>query len=84
MPSLIACPNCGEFDYHKSHIRNMLENIRKTVLHQRPYRCHSCDFRGWVLVRVAGNKISTKRAGLYITVLIISIILGLIVGSAIN
>ena len=84
MPSLIACPNCGQHDYHKSHIKNIVERIRKYILHQRPYRCHDCNYRGWVLVKVERVKLSTRKAILYISVLLISIILGLIAGSTLN
>lgn len=84
MPSLLACPNCGEFEYHKSHSRNIFERIRKTFLHQRPYRCHNCNFRGWILIKVATANLSTKNVVLYFSVLIISIVVGLIVGSSIN
>ena len=84
MPSLLACPKCGEYDYHNSHTRNIIERIRKIVLHQRPYRCHSCNYRGWIIVKVVGTKVSSKSVFFYVSILIISIIIGLIIGSTIN
>jgi hypothetical protein len=42
------CPSCGEFSLHRSHARNMAESLRKKLSSKRIFRCHECDWRGWV------------------------------------
>lgn len=43
-----ACPRCGVMNLHRSHSRNLGEKLRKFTTLRRPYRCHSCGWRGWV------------------------------------
>lgn len=42
------CPSCGEFALHRSHARTLYEGLRKKVTSKRIFRCHDCDWRGWV------------------------------------
>lgn len=43
-----ACPRCGKMNLHRSHSRDLGEKLRKFTTLRRPYRCHSCGWRGWV------------------------------------
>ena len=41
------CPKCKSEDIHRSHVRSKWENWRKQITLRRPFRCHSCGWRGW-------------------------------------
>jgi len=43
------CPACSSNDIHRSQTRSRVENIRKAVSFRRPYRCHACTWRGWLV-----------------------------------
>jgi len=74
MPSIIPCPKCGEYAFHKSHTKNTYERIRKRILNQRPYRCHSCGYRAWIARNILKPKITSKQILIYISVFIISLL----------
>jgi len=80
----LTCPNCGAADYYKSHTRNVYEKLRKAILHQRPYRCHLCDHRGWVSFETYVAGFSKQHTTLYFVVVLISILLGIIAGTTMN
>lgn len=42
------CPVCGRSALFRSHCRNLFERIRKNMTSRRAYRCHNCDWRGWL------------------------------------
>ena len=84
MTSFLPCPKCGDYDYHKSHTRNGFEYLRQIILPQRPYRCHNCNYRGWIFVKTDRKKLSTKTILLYLGVFVISVLVGLIIGSSIK
>ncbi len=42
------CPQCGEYEFHRSRARSKWEEFRKEYTQKRPYRCHSCNFRVWI------------------------------------
>ncbi|MCB2206146.1 hypothetical protein KQI65_15495 [bacterium] len=42
------CPKCNAEALHRSHTHTVLEEKRKHVSTKRPYRCHECDWRGWL------------------------------------
>ncbi len=44
----ILCPSCGEYSLYRSHSRTMAEAIRKKLTSKRTYRCHKCNWRGWL------------------------------------
>ncbi|MCZ7558038.1 MAG: hypothetical protein M5R41_16680 [Bacteroidia bacterium] len=44
-----GCPNCNEFNLYRSRSRNLGEFLRKKFTNKRPYRCHTCGWRGWVI-----------------------------------
>lgn len=78
MPSMIPCPKCGEYSYHKSHNKNTYEIVRKRFFQQRPYRCHSCGFRGWVSRSALKPRITRKQILIYIGVFIVAILFSMI------
>ncbi len=43
------CPACGSTDIHRSHAKSPVEHVRKSISPKRPYRCHACNWRGWLL-----------------------------------
>ena len=43
-----ACPACGEYALYRSRARNLGESLRKKLGTSRPFRCHSCGWRGWM------------------------------------
>jgi FlaA1/EpsC-like NDP-sugar epimerase len=45
----LLCPICDSPQVHRSHPRSQLEEWRKSHSQKRPYRCHVCDWRGWLL-----------------------------------
>jgi hypothetical protein len=54
MPNI--CPKCGKFSLHRSHTSNTAEQVIKTFLPIRPYRCGECKWRGWRLKERTVNK----------------------------
>jgi len=43
------CPACASTDIHRSRIKSRTEHMRKSFSPKRPYRCHACNWRGWLL-----------------------------------
>jgi hypothetical protein len=41
------CPRCGGHDLHHSRLRNWVEKTRGRLTGFVPFRCHTCDWRGW-------------------------------------
>jgi hypothetical protein len=42
-----TCPTCQGSDVHRSHARSFAERMRKSMTHERLFRCHGCGWRGW-------------------------------------
>ncbi len=42
------CPKCNAEALHRSHAHSTLEEKRKKLSSKRPYRCHECEWRGWL------------------------------------
>jgi uncharacterized protein with PIN domain len=42
----VACPRCNG-KVHHSRPRSWLERLRRRVTRRVPYRCHTCNWRGW-------------------------------------
>ena len=78
MPSMIPCPSCGKYRYHKSHTRNIYERMRRLLLRQSPYRCHECGYRGWVSKSLLKKKTTLKEFLLYLVIFIIAVLVGMI------
>lgn len=41
------CPNCGNH-LHRSHSRGLSAKLIKGFLRLKLYRCHECNWRGWL------------------------------------
>lgn len=78
MPSLIPCPKCNEYSFHKSHTKNLYEKLRKRFLRQQPYRCHNCGFRDWIAKSILKPKPTAKQFVVYIFVFILAILFSLL------
>ena len=46
------CPKCNSKDLRRSQTRSRWEQWRKAVTGKRPYRCRTCQWRGWKKVAV--------------------------------
>lgn len=79
MPSMIPCPKCGEYSFHKSHTRNSYERFIKKVFRRRPYRCHDCGYRGWISSSALKPKLTLKQLMIYFGVFIIAIIFSMFI-----
>jgi len=42
-----TCPACGSHRVFKSKTRTAFERYRRQFTTKRPYRCHTCNWRGW-------------------------------------
>ncbi len=41
------CPECGNH-LHRSRSHNLREKLIRTFSRLKMYRCHKCDWRGWL------------------------------------
>jgi hypothetical protein len=73
------CPKCEEFTLHRSHSQNALEQVIKTLLPLRPYRCSACQWRGWRLrERGTVNKSKALKTFIfYLSVFLLSLFFAL-------
>jgi len=78
MPSMISCPKCGEYSFHKSHTKSFYEKTRKKIFRQQPYRCHKCGYRSWVARSILKPKPSPKRILIYVGVFLLAIIFSML------
>ncbi len=42
------CPQCGSEKIYRSRHRNRIEAWRKSISRKRVFRCHVCNWRGWL------------------------------------
>jgi len=42
-----TCPACGSHRVFRSKTRTAFERYRRQFTTKRPYRCHTCNWRGW-------------------------------------
>ena len=66
------CPQCSSDNIHRSRHRNRFEAWRKSIFHQRLYRCHDCGWRGWL--KIASDNTNTSPHYKFSTWLIIVIV----------
>ncbi len=45
---MLTCPKCETNNVHRSRARGCWESWRRLLTRRRPFRCHNCDWRGWV------------------------------------
>jgi hypothetical protein len=43
----MECSRCGSLRVFPSRVRGGLERIRSRLTDKQPYRCHTCNWRGW-------------------------------------
>ena len=73
-----TCPKCGKFSLHRSHTQNAAEQLIKTFLPIRPYRCGHCKYRGWRFKeRVINKNRVVKNLILYSIVFVVAILFAL-------
>jgi FlaA1/EpsC-like NDP-sugar epimerase/predicted RNA-binding Zn-ribbon protein involved in translation (DUF1610 family) len=48
------CPDCSSRDVRRSHARPRIRDRWKSLSQKRPYRCHACGWRGWLLREPSG------------------------------
>ena len=46
--SAITCPSCGAPDVYRSRARSIPQRVKKSLSQQRLFRCHACNWRGWM------------------------------------
>ncbi len=75
MQAPYPCPQCGQYKLYRSRSRNHIETLIKVILPYKTYRCHACNWRGWISKRKASGKGSLlKSVVFYICVFIIAVI----------
>jgi len=42
------CPKCNAPALHRSSVKTQIERVRRNLSEKRKYRCHSCDWHGWM------------------------------------
>jgi hypothetical protein len=55
VPAPLLCPACGKASIHHSRPRSWFERVRRRVTGLVPFRCHSCNWRGWRNEFTAGS-----------------------------
>ena len=45
--SPFGCPACHSYAIYRSKLRGF-ERLKKFFTNERPYRCHDCNWRGWL------------------------------------
>ena len=75
----MICPHCGKTErVHRSHARGTIENFIKTVTPYKIYRCHDCNWRGWVIPGTHGTKLSSHSYKAAILVFITGLLFGVL------
>lgn len=82
----VFCPVCGH-NIHRSHSRGVPEKTIRVVTGYKVYRCHECDWRGWVYkkkVRDRRKMVQTTLALLVVLAIVIVMTLYVVdrIGSA--
>jgi hypothetical protein len=82
----LNCPSCGDYSLEKSRSRSQFEKIVKVLTPLRTYRCHHCNWRGWIskrrvmsepsLLRIAATAVGWLLLALVLGVLLANFIFG--------
>ena len=76
MQAPTPCPKCGEFNLYRSRSRSHIEKAIKIFLPMRTYRCHDCNWRGWMNKRkMAGKRSLMQSILIYLVIFIITLAL---------
>jgi len=74
------CPICHSDNVHRSRHRNQFEAWRKRIFYYRLYRCHDCEWRGWIKAAKADNNTSPHyRLIVWLAIVIFSVLAFLII-----
>ena len=57
-----VCPKCANGRLVRSRTRTMRDRVRKQFTAQRPFRCDSCEWRGWLPPPRVGHQPSVDAA----------------------
>ena len=75
MQAPIRCPSCGEFKLYRSRSRNLSEKLVKRFLPFKIFRCHNCNWRGWIAKsKLRAKKPVLKSVFFYIGVFFVAVI----------
>jgi predicted RNA-binding Zn-ribbon protein involved in translation (DUF1610 family) len=69
------CPRCGEYNLYRSHSKNILERAVKNILPLKTYRCHNCNWRGWLNKKRRQKKATLKSLLFYAAVAVAALII---------
>lgn len=56
------CRVCASANVHRSRARNVFERLRKMHTALRPFQCHDCGWRGWLLPLQFASQGSTRSS----------------------
>lgn len=56
------CPKCNSEGARRSRTRGRWERWRKEITGRRPYRCHRCNWRGWLVIDLTEIDRATRRS----------------------
>ena len=77
--TVLPCPRCGEYRLYRSHAKNRVEALVKRFLPFKPYRCHACNWRGWISKRRLKMQQSLAQSLLfYLGVALIALVVALL------
>jgi FlaA1/EpsC-like NDP-sugar epimerase len=57
------CPKCVAGRLRRSRTRSVRDRVRRHFTAERPFRCDTCDWRGWVLPRNPGGPAPVDNPG---------------------
>lgn len=75
----MICPNCGKTEkVHRSHSRGLVEKVFKTTTPYKVYRCHDCNWRGWLIPGTSGSHASLQSYKTVAVVFLVGLMVGLL------
>lgn len=75
----MICPNCGKAEkVHRSHSRGLFEKVFKTVTLYKVYRCHDCNWRGWLIPGTTGSHASLRSYKMVALVFMVGLMAGIL------
>jgi hypothetical protein len=57
-----VCPNCHSPALYRSKARTLSERMRRNYSAKRLFRCHDCNWRGWLIPLDFGDPEATEPA----------------------
>lgn len=75
----MICPHCGKTErIHRSHSRGFIEKVVKSVTPYKIYRCHDCNWRGWLVPGSPGNVLSMRPYKTAVLVFLVGLFFGVL------